>query len=211
MGSKFANQQLAVRIWFKVALSAGLIALTVSAGFAAEWFPIPLGKDADQYYYDRSKLVMSTDEITYWKKVVFKAPQKVKSGKAKSALYRERVHCKEHTQKTLNYTLYAENGTVLESTTSPDAVAEAIQPETVGDQFEKHMCQLLQAKREDAKPAIEEAPPKVDPKRAARLEELERLRTELSRIQMSIRKLEQELGGDTPAPSDANKPLPGEI
>lgn len=186
--------------------------MLLPAAYCAEWFPLPLGKDADQYYYDRSKLVISGDEITYWKKVLFKIPQKFKGGKAKSALYRERIHCKEHTQRTLNYTLYAENGAVLENIATPDAAAEPVQPETVGDQFEKHMCQLLTAKRGAGDTAMEETPkpePKPDPKIQAQREELEKLRGEMQRLQAAIRKLEQELGSDAPPGGYAAQP--GEI
>jgi hypothetical protein len=193
--------------------------LPLMAG-AAEWFPLPLGKDVDLYSYDRSKLVISGDEITYWKKVVFQNVQKFKGSRAKSAIYRERIHCKEHTQRTLNYTLYGENGAVLETVATPDAAAEAIQPETVGDQFEKSMCQILAAKRKSADSTAEPAkteppkpePPKVDPKRQAQLEELERLRGERDRIETQIKKIEQEMsGGPSAPPADIKLPSPGEV
>jgi hypothetical protein len=178
---------------------------------SAEWFPLAIGKDADQYYYDRSKLVISGEEVTYWKKVIFRTPQKFKGGHAKSAIYRERIDCKEHMHRTLNYVLYSENGSVLETLATPEATAEPVQPETVGDQFEKNMCEILAAKRKNSD-VVNSAPPKTDPKLPAKQEELEKLRAERDRIDLQIKKLEFEISGTTAPSSDNGKvPQPGEI
>jgi hypothetical protein len=190
-------------------VSLGVLLLPAAQG--AEWFPLPIGKDVDQYYYDRSKLVISGEEITYWKKVIFRNPQKFKDGRAKSAIYRERIHCKEHTHRTLNYTLYSENGSVLETLATPEAAAEPVQPETVGDQFEKNMCELLAAKRKSQDSATPEVP-KTDPKKQALQDELEKLRLEKDRIDLQIRKLEHEISGSVMPPAgDSKPPQPGEI
>jgi hypothetical protein len=99
-------------------------------------------KDLNQHSYDRSKLLVEGDSVVYWRRVVFRAPQRTNSGMAASAMYRERIDCHTHTHRTLGYMLYARDGGVIDNVRTPDAEAEPVIPETVGDQYEKLMCGL---------------------------------------------------------------------
>lgn len=148
---------------------AGLILLLAAAfpASAAEWVRVPTQGEGDQYFYDRSKLFMSGDEITYWKKVTFRSPQPVKGQFAASGLYRERIHCAEHTLKLISYLLYAPDGGTIEYVAGHDGEAAPIIPDTLGDVFEKTACDLLRRKQQeeqrrkqaDEAKKIEVAPP----------------------------------------------------
>jgi len=108
---------------------------------AAEWVRVST-IDAHQHWYDRSKIYVDGDGVTYWRRVTFRSPQRSKAGMAASAMYRERVDCRTHLHTTLGYLLYSKEQSILENVHTPDAAPEAIIPETVGDQFEKLMCSL---------------------------------------------------------------------
>jgi hypothetical protein len=108
---------------------------------AAEWVRVST-IDLHQHWYDRSKIFVDGDVVTYWRRVTFRTPQRSKAGMAASALYRERVDCRTHLHTTLGYLLYSKEQSILENVHTPDAAPEAIIPETVGDQFEKLMCSL---------------------------------------------------------------------
>jgi hypothetical protein len=127
-----------------------LLLLTLPAS-AAEWVRVRSLADGDQYFYDRSKLYFSGDEITYWKKVAFKIPATVKGQAAVSGIYRERIHCAEHTLKLISYLLYATDGSTIEYIASHEGEAAPIIPDTVGDVFEKTVCGLVQQKQEQAR------------------------------------------------------------
>ncbi|MBZ0104559.1 MAG: hypothetical protein K8H84_02915 [Sulfuricella denitrificans] len=107
--------------------------------------------EGDQYFYDRSKLYFSGDEITYWKKVAFKIPVTLKGQAAVSGLYRERIHCAEHTLKLISHLLYAADGSTIEYIANHEGEAAPIIPDTVGDIFEKTVCDLVRQKMEQAR------------------------------------------------------------
>lgn len=115
---------------------------------AAEWIRVRPLSDGDQYFYDRSKLYINGDEVTYWKKVAFKIPATVKGQAAASGLYRERIHCAEHTLKLISYLLYATDGSTIEYVASQEGEASPIIPDTVGDIFEKTVCDLVRQKQD---------------------------------------------------------------
>ena len=108
---------------------------------AAEWIRVST-IDVNQHWYDRSKIYVDRDLATYWRRVIFRTPQRSKAGIAGSAMYRERVNCRTHQTTTLGYLLYTAEHGVLENVHTADAVAEPVIPETVGDQFAKLMCSL---------------------------------------------------------------------
>ncbi|PWB55264.1 MAG: hypothetical protein C3F18_06075 [Nitrosomonadales bacterium] len=114
---------------------------------AAEWIRVRPLAESDQYFYDRSKLYINGDEITYWKKVAFKTPAMVKGQAAASGLYRERIHCAEHTLKLISYLLYAADGSTIEYIAGHEGEAAPIIPDTVGDVFEKTVCDLVRQKQ----------------------------------------------------------------
>ena len=130
---------------------------------AADWTRVA-AKDQHEHYYDRGKLAIEDEQITYWRRVVFRPAQPTRNGIAASAMYRERIDCALHTHRTLGYLLYAQDGSVLENVYTPEAPAEPIVPETVGDRFENAMCTLVArersrnvARREAQKQAAEAA------------------------------------------------------
>jgi hypothetical protein len=124
---------------------------------AAEWVIVHTAPEGDQYYYDASKLAIQGNEITYWKKVAFKSPYSYKDQQVASALYRERIHCTEHTLKPLTHIVHGVSGAVIEQVTANEAEAAAIIPETIGDVFEQTLCTLVKMKQgeEPRKPSAE--------------------------------------------------------
>ena len=120
-----------------------------SSAQAAEWMAVRTDPNSDQYFYDRSKLFMGGDEITYWKKVIFRVPQPAKNQFATSGLYRERINCTEHTLRTISYLLYAGDGNVIENIPNHEGEASPIIPDTLGDLFERKVCPILWQKQEE--------------------------------------------------------------
>ncbi len=123
---------------------------------AADWVKVS-APDQNQHFYDRTKLFVDGDAITYWRRVVFRTPQAIKGGTARMALYRERIDCRSHTHRTLGYLLYAQDGNVVENVYTPEAAAEPIIPGTVGDRFEKLMCVFVEQDREARAEAARQA------------------------------------------------------
>jgi hypothetical protein len=122
--------------------AAVLLMLTgIATVHAAEWVRVST-IDIHQHWYDRSKIYVDGDLVTYWRRVTFRAPQHSKAGMVRSAMYRERVNCRTHQTATLGYLLYTADQAVLENVHTADATAEPVIPETLGDQFEKLMCSL---------------------------------------------------------------------
>jgi len=148
-----------------------LFLLAPLAAAGAEWLAVPAPRSTDLYYYDASKLVIEGDEATYWKKVLFKTPQPVKGLAAVSGLFREQIHCRDHTLKPLSYLLQAADGAVIEYTETKDASAAPIIPESIGDLFEQTLCPLVRQKQEEAQRKVEEAAAKAPPTEAAKPQE----------------------------------------
>lgn len=144
-----------------------IILLLPLAALGAEWLPIESPPGSDQFYYDASKLVIDGEEIAYWKKVVFRAVQPVKGRMAASALFRERIHCGEHTLKTLSHLYQGVDGSVIDYVESKDALAAPIIPESVGDLFEQTLCPQVRQKQEEAKIKAEQETAKAEPPKPA--------------------------------------------
>lgn len=138
---------------------------------AAEWVPLPGNEATDQYFYDNSKLVIKDEEITYWKKVVFRTPQLVKGQEAVSGILRERVHCGEHTAKLLSYLYYSANGETIDYVAQDDSPAAPIIPDTVGDAFDRVLCPLVWRKQEEARIRAEQAAAEAELRQARKKEE----------------------------------------
>lgn len=184
---------------------AGLAMLLVATvADAADWTRVEtVGTDA--HSYDRSKVAIRGDEVTYWRRVVFAKPVRVRVGMARSALYHERIHCRDHTLKALAWQLFADEGSQLETSTTPEAeiAALAIVPETVGDRFQDVMCRLVEARRRrEADITRDEA------QLAARRKDLEQLKAEIERLEASIDRMRFESALSVPAASPAAAPTP---
>lgn len=142
---------------------------------AAEWAAIEGVADGDQFFYDKSKLFISDNEITYWKKAVFIAPRLFKDKLTASALYRERINCAEHTLKLISYLLYTPSGEAAEYVATATGEATPIIPDSLGDIFEKSLCPLV-AKHQEEKRLKEEADKQKEEteKRQAEQQELQK-------------------------------------
>src|SRR5262245_25527991 len=154
----------------------GAFGLCVGA-LPAEWVRVGT-PDQHEHAYDRAKLLVQGSEITYWRRVVFRTPQPAKAGMARMAMYRERIDCTKHTYRTLGYLLYAQDGSILDNVYTPDATAEAVVPETVGDRFETLMCLLVEQDRA-SHPESEQKTP-------------EQLRAELERLETRLHELKDQ-------------------
>lgn len=133
----------------KCALLLACLAAAPSIAVAAEWVKIHSVADQSLYFYDSSKLFLNEDEITYWKKVVFITPQPFKDKLIASALYRERIHCAEHTLKMISYLLYTPAGELFEYAPTKEGDPAPIIPDSLGDVFEKNLCPLVRQKQEE--------------------------------------------------------------
>lgn len=122
-----------------------------SSAQAADWVPLAGTGSVDQYYYDRSKITIKDDEISYWKKVVFRAPQSVNGKEAASGLLRERIDCNEHTAKLLSYLYYSPQGETLQYVANDESEPAPIIPDSIGDAFERVLCPQVWRKQEEAR------------------------------------------------------------
>lgn len=120
-----------------------------SPSWGADWVPLMSSEAQDRYYYDRSKLTIKDDEITYWKKVEFASPQNFGGREVSSGLLRERLHCSEHTARLVSYLYYGPAGETVEYVANHEAEATPIIPDSVGDAFESRLCPLAWQKQEE--------------------------------------------------------------
>jgi hypothetical protein len=150
-----------------------LLAALLSSGhaFAAEWVPLPDAGSADQYFYDNSKLVIKDDEITYWKKILFKTPQPVKGKEAASGILRERIQCAEHGAKLLSYLYYSADGETIDYVAREDSAYVPIIPDTVGDAFDRVLCPMVWRKQEEMRIKAEQAGAEAELKQAPKKNE----------------------------------------
>jgi hypothetical protein len=174
-------------------VALGLVAaMPLAPTLAADWVRVP-ASGTDLHYYDRSKVSMRGDEVTYWRKVIFSRIVPTRSGPAKQAIYQEQIHCRDHTLRSLAWQLFAEEGAMLESSANPTAEVGSIVPETIGDRFHPVICGLLAAQRQrDAEVERDEA------LLAAKRKELEALKAEIERLDAQI--LRMRTGDTTGAP-----------
>jgi hypothetical protein len=128
-----------------------ILALTATPALAADWVALGKAGAVDQYFYDRSKLTIKDDQITYWKKVLFFEPQNINGKEVASGLLRERIDCAEHTAKLISYLYYATTGETVEYIAKDESEAAPIIPDTVGDAFEQKLCPLVWRKQEEAR------------------------------------------------------------
>lgn len=129
-----------------------LILLCTSAtALAAEWVALPAIPNGDQYFYDKSKLMIKDDEVTFWKKVQFKTPQALKGTDVVSGVLRERINCAEHSAKLLTYLYYSATGDTVEYVPEDETPAMPIVPDTVGDNYDRVLCPMVWRKQEEAR------------------------------------------------------------
>lgn len=181
---------IAVKSVFGLILCASLC----SSVYAADWAPVPTG-DGNQHFYDRSKVFVSGDEVQYWRRVVFATAHPVRNGFARSAMYRERIHCRQARITTLGYLLYASDGSVLENVYSPDAEPAAVVPETVGDRFQRIMCAVNVTGGDTPPPATTPAKePAAKEPAAKKGDGSDEIRQEIDRLEQMLKRLREKLG-----------------
>lgn len=135
-----------------ITILVSLTALPISnSAFGADWVSLGKAGAVDQYSYDRSKLTIKEDQITYWKKVMFAAPQVINGKEVASGLLRERIDCTEHTAKLISYLYYATTGETVEYIAKDESEAAPIIPDTVGDAFEQKLCPMVWRKQEEVR------------------------------------------------------------
>jgi hypothetical protein len=182
---------------------AATLALLAAGVHAADWVRVEAG-DQHQHFYDRSKVAVEQDKVTYWRRVVFRSPQAARNGSARMAMYRESIDCLHHTYRSLGYLLYAQDGTVIDNVYTPDATPDPIIPETVGDRFEALMCVFVdQAQLSQAK-ARSELPAQAGP--AEIRAQIERLEAELEALRARLRAASNEDGAARPDKAEPDKP-----
>jgi len=143
----------------RYALAIALHLALISAAQAADWARIDIPHTSDEYFFDRSKLVVNGNEVTYWKKVQFLPPRPVKQGLAGSTLMRERIDCREHTLRLLSFVYHDAQGAVIEYVADAEKDGAPIIPDTVGDRFEQVLCALARESGNNFAPST----PKMEP------------------------------------------------
>jgi hypothetical protein len=147
------------------------IALTSGHAMAADWVALPNAGAGDQYFYDKSKLVIKEDEITYWKKVLFKTPQPMKGKEATTGILRERIHCGEHSAKLLSYLYYTNAGETIDYVAEVDSPPAPIIPDTIGDAYDQVLCPMVWRRQEEARIKAEQANAEAELKQADKKKE----------------------------------------
>jgi hypothetical protein len=174
-----------------------LILLLAACPAAADWVEVPVPPGADTGSYDRDKLVVDGDRVTYWRRAQFRMPRPTGEALAWSALYRQSIDCSQRTLRTLGYLLYTQDGVVIENVYVPEAVAVPIVGDTAAAAFETALCAIVTAKKEA------EAAQAIDPHEA----ELRRLEEELQALEDTIRQLRE---GPPPEESMTEETVPAE-
>jgi len=141
--------------------------LAPAGAVAADWNSLLAVPGGDQHYVDRPKLVVSGDEISYWRKVVFQTPQTVQGATAASGLLRERINCTEHTLKLISHLYSAADGSVIEYVASQEGEPSPIIPDTLGDLLEKRLCPEVWKKQREAAPKPPDRPVQPAPDSAS--------------------------------------------
>jgi hypothetical protein len=191
-----------------------LLLLALSASFSAQgaqWIKLSSPAGGDTYFYDKSKLYISGDEITYWKKIIFLSPQETKKGLAASGLYRERIHCAEHTLKMISYLLYDGNGGVIDYVPDHEAPATPIIPDTIGDIFERSLCALVTQHQTEEKKKQEEEKQRKDEEEKSKLDaqkQSQNCPAPAKAAPMPAPSVENTVPVPPPAPTPAQMPAP---
>jgi hypothetical protein len=159
-----------------------LILVLAACPAAADWVEVPVPPGADTGSYERDKLVVDGDRVTYWRRAQFRMPRPTGEALAWSALYRQSIDCSQRTLRTLGYLLYTQDGAVIENVYVPGAVAVPIVKDTAAAAFETALCAIVTAKKEA------EAAQAIDPHEA----ELRRLEKELQALEDTIRQLRED-------------------
>lgn len=173
------------------------LALPSPAPAGGAWVRIPT-TGPDELAYDEDKVVVNGAEVSYWRRIVFAQPQAFRGHSVRAALFREQIHCEEHTMRVLAHAFLAADGTLVEQANFPSPESSAVVPDTVGDALWRALCPRV-AQRRGAEERLRAAQERLDSRRR----ELEKLRGEVEALETSLAKLRAEVG---PADRDAPRP-----
>lgn len=137
-----SNESKYGRLFFKFAV-CGLFPLFLfpSLGMGTTWV-ILRGPDKDvQHAYDRDRLRIEGQNITFWRRIRFKKPQSSEFGEVGRGIYQERIDCQNQTLQTLFVGLYdAQRRPILERSMAEATQSAIILPESIGELFQTILC-----------------------------------------------------------------------
>jgi len=160
------------------------------------WVRIPAA-GPDELAYDEDKVVVAGAEVSYWRRVVFAQPQAFRGLPVRTALFREQVHCDDHTLRVLAHALLGADGTLIDQAIFAAPEASPVIPDTVGDALWRAMCPRV-AQRRAAGERLRLLQERLDSRRR----ELEKLRAEVEGLETSLARQRPETGSPDRGPSD---------
>jgi len=110
-------------------------------------------------------------------------------------LYRERIHCAEHTLKLISYLLYTPTGELFEYAPTKEGDLAPIIPDSLGDVFEKALCPLVRQKQEEDRKKSEAKAKTAAAEKAA------------AEARAKLKTVEETIKPPLPASSDAPAPI----
>ncbi len=158
-----------------------MLALLFSVHYvqAEDWVEIDPTSDGDAQAFDRGKVHIEGDGISYWRKVEFRMALPVRSALAQSGLYREHIDCGDQRMRTLGYLYYAADGAIIENVYSPDAPAVEILEGSPAGQLADVLCSMVVQ--------VDAAEP------GQPVDELDKLRREIEALQSQVHRLRRGL------------------
>jgi polyhydroxyalkanoate synthesis regulator phasin len=179
------------------------LSLPSPAPAGGAWVRIPAA-GPDELAYDEEKIVVVGAEVSYWRRVVFAQPQAFRGHAVRAALFREQIHCEEHTLRVLAHAFQATDGTLVEQASFATPEASPVVPDTVGDALWRSLCPRV-AQRRGAEERLRATQDRLDSRRR----DLEKLRGEVEALEASLAKLRAESGaGDRDAPRTPGRQVP---
>lgn len=179
------------------------LSLPSPAPAGGAWVRIPAA-GPDELSYDEEKVVLNGPEVTYWRRIVFAQPQSFRNHGVRAALFREQIHCEEHTLRVLAHAFQAADGTLVEQANFPAPEPSPVIPDTVGDALWRALCPRV-AQRRGAEERARATQDRLDSRRR----DLEKLRAEVEALEASLAKLRAESGlTDRDAPRPTGRQVP---
>jgi hypothetical protein len=120
-----------------------VLLFSVQCAHAEDWVEINPTSDGDAQAFDRDKIYIEGDGISYWRKVEFRMALSVRSELAQSGLYREHIDCGDQRMRTLGYLYYAAGGAIIENVYSPDAPPVEILEGSPAGQLADVLCSMV--------------------------------------------------------------------
>jgi len=118
-----------------------LVYVLPSVSMATTWVMLR-GPDKEvQHAYDRDRLRIDGQNVTFWRRIKFRKPQSSEFGEVSRAIYQERIDCQNQMLQTLFVGLYDERRhPLLERGMSEVNQSTVILPESIGELFQTAVC-----------------------------------------------------------------------